>query len=95
MKVKVSTKASKNAVVGIKNNELSVCVTAVPENGKANEAIVKLLSKEFRCAKTKISLISGSKGRNKLFRIDEVLNFSKFMQDMNSEKSKKQRRIKK
>ena len=89
IKVRVTTKASKNAVIGIKNNELSVSVTAVPENGKANEAIIKLLSKEFKCAKSKFDLISGGKCRNKLFRVDEVLDFSKFMQDMNSDKIKK------
>ena len=89
IKVRVATKASKNAVTGIKNGELSVSVTAVPENGKANEAIIKLLSKEFKCAKSKFDLISGGKGRNKVFRVDEVLDFSKFMQDMNSDKIKK------
>ncbi len=80
IKVKVTTKASKNAVTGVKNGELLISVTAVPENGKANEAIKKLLSKELKCAKSKFNLISGSKGRNKLFRVDEVLDFSKFMQ---------------
>ena len=82
IRVRVTTKASKNAVIGAKNNELSVYVTAVPENGKANEAIIKLLSKKFRCAKTKISLISGSKSRNKLFRIDEILDFSKLAENL-------------
>ena len=77
LKVKASTKSSKNAINGIKNGELSVSVTTVPENGKANESIVKLLSKEFKCAKSKINLISGEKSRNKLFRIDEILDFSK------------------
>ena len=88
-RVKVATKASKNAITGIKNGELLVSVTAVPENGKANEAIVKLLSKAFKCAKTKLNLVSGEKGRNKLFRVDEVLDFSKFMQDVNLNEVKK------
>lgn len=88
-RVKVTTKASKNAVTGIKNGELLVSVTAVPENGKANEAIVKLLSKAFKCAKTKLNLVSGERGRNKLFRINEVFDFSKFVQDMNSKEISK------
>ena len=90
IRVKVTTKASKNAVTGIKNGELLVNVTAVPENGKANEAIVKLLSKMFKCAKTKLNLILGEKSRNKLFRVDEDLDFSKFMQDIDSEKKQKE-----
>ena len=79
IRVKVATKASKNAIVGVRNGELLISVTAVPENGKANEAIVKLLSKSFKCAKSKINLISGSKSKNKLFKIDEVLDLSKII----------------
>lgn len=79
LRIKVSTKSSKNAIVGVRNGELLVSVTAVPENGKANEAIVKLLSKSLKCAKSKIDLISGSKSKNKLFRIDEVLDFSELV----------------
>ena len=79
IKVKVATKASKNAIVGVRNGELLISVTSVPENGKANEAIVKLLSKSFKCAKSKIDLISGSKSKNKLFKIDEVLDLSKII----------------
>ena len=95
LRVKVTTKASKNAVTGIKNGELLVSVTAVPENGKANEAIVKLLSKMFKCAKTKLNLVSGEKSRNKLFHVDEVLDFSKFMQNVDFEKIKKKAKIRK
>ncbi len=76
LKVRVTTKSSKNALMGIRNGELLISVTAVPENGKANEAIIKLLSKSLKCAKTKISLVSGSKSKNKLFRINEELDLS-------------------
>jgi hypothetical protein len=79
IRVKVATKASKNAIVGTRNGGLLISVTAVPENGKANEAIVKLLSKSFKCAKSKINLVSGSKSKNKLFKIDEVLDLSKII----------------
>lgn len=79
LKIKVTTKASKNAIVGVRNGELLISVTAVPENGKANEAIIKILGKSFKCAKSKISLISGCKGKNKLFKIDEILDISKLI----------------
>lgn len=76
LQVRVSTKASRNAIVGVKNNELLVSVTAVPENGKANEAVIKLLSKSLKCAKSKIELVLGSKGRNKTFKVSEVVDVS-------------------
>ncbi len=89
LRVKVTTKASKNAITGVKNNELLVSVTSVPEHGKANEAVIKLLSKLLKCAKTKLDLVSGDKSRNKLFRIDEILDFSKFMQSVDVKKVKR------
>lgn len=82
LKVRVATKSSKNAIVGVRNGELLVSVTAVPENGKANEAIIKLLSKSLKCAKSKIELISGSKSKNKLFKISEVLDFSELVKKL-------------
>lgn len=82
LKVKVATKTSKNAIVGVRNGELLISVTAVPENGKANEAIIKLLSKSLKCAKSKIDLISGSKSKNKLFKISEVLDFSELVKKL-------------
>lgn len=84
LKVRVATKSSKNAIVGVRNGELLISVTAVPENGKANEAIMKLLSKSLKCAKSKIELISGSKSKNKLFKIGEVLNFSELIKNLES-----------
>lgn len=81
LKIKVTTKASKNAIVGVRNRELLISVTAVPENGKANEAIIKLLGKSLKCAKSKIRLVSGSKSKNKLFKIDEVLDISKLIEN--------------
>lgn len=85
LRVKVATKSSKNAIVGIRNGELLVSVTAVPENGKANEAIIKILSKSLKCAKTKIDLVSGSKSKNKLFRIDEILDLSVLVEKLERE----------
>lgn len=70
LKIRATTKVSKNAVGAVKNGELSVCVTAVPENGGANEAIIKILSKKLGIAKSGINIISGLKCRNKLIKID-------------------------
>lgn len=70
LNVKVSTKASRNAVIGVKNDRLAVSVTAVPENGKANKAVIKVLSEKLDCAKSKIQLVQGETCRDKSFVID-------------------------
>lgn len=44
---------------------LKAKVTAVPENGKANKALVKMLAKQLRVAGGKISVASGATNRDK------------------------------
>lgn len=67
--VRVTPKASRNKVV--RDGEvLRVYVTVVPENGKANAAVQKLLAKELGLDKSRLSLIRGTTSRDKVFRVD-------------------------
>ncbi|MBY3065020.1 DUF167 domain-containing protein [Rhizobium laguerreae] len=49
---------------------LKARVTAVPEKGKANKALILLIAKSLRIAKSSVSLISGETARKKILRID-------------------------
>lgn len=49
---------------------LKARVTAVPEKGKANKALIALVSKTLRCPKSSITVISGDTSRQKILRID-------------------------
>ena len=68
--VRATTKASKNYIRGVKHDELLISVTAVPENNKANNAIIDLISKKIGVSKSKIQIISGEKNRNKKISIN-------------------------
>jgi len=67
--VRVTPRASRNAVA-VEEGRLRVTVTTVPEDGKANAAVVKLLSKALGVAKTRIVLVRGATSRDKVFRIE-------------------------
>lgn len=75
--VKVTPKASKNKVSGmgmktVMNEDkafIRVFVTSAPERGKANEAVVSLLSKTWRLAKSQIVLVAGATASFKTFRL--------------------------
>lgn len=41
-----------------------------PVDGKANEELVALVARRFRCARSAVSIKSGASGRLKLIRID-------------------------
>lgn len=67
--VRVTPRASRNAVT-LEGEAICVMVTTVPESGKANAAVIKLLAKALGIAKTRLVLLRGASGRDKLFRID-------------------------
>jgi len=50
---------------------LKVTVTAVPEDGKANAALLALLAKELKIAKSALTLSSGHTSRNKVVKREE------------------------
>jgi uncharacterized protein (TIGR00251 family) len=73
--VHLTPKASANRIDGwglnVENKKIiRVRVTAVPENGKANAALVKLLSKTFHLSKSQVVLIRGETSRIKHFKMD-------------------------
>ncbi len=49
---------------------LKARVTAVPEKGKANKALIALVAKSLGIAKSSIDLVSGDTSRKKILRID-------------------------
>lgn len=67
--VRVTPRASRNAVL-LEGDRIRVLVTVVPEDGKANAAVVKLLAKALGVAKSRLELLRGATARDKLFRLD-------------------------
>lgn len=72
--LRVTPKASRNAIAGLADTAaggkaLKVTVTAVPENGKANEAVVKLLAKAWKLPKTSLTVVAGATDRNKIVHV--------------------------
>jgi uncharacterized protein len=71
----LTPKASRNRIEGIQADAdgaslLKVSVTAVPEAGKANAALIKLLAKSWKLPKSTFSIISGTTDRRKTLMID-------------------------
>jgi len=73
-RIRLTPKAAHDRVGGIVanaqgNGVLRIAVTTVPEHGRANAALIKLLAKQWRVPKSAISLVQGSKDRNKTLLI--------------------------
>ena len=73
LKVKVTPKSSRNRVGNLgPEGELSVYVTAVPANDKANLAVRKLLSKKLGIGHTSIQLIRGAHSHRKVYLLSNL-----------------------
>ncbi len=56
----------------MQDGALKVCVTQSPEKGKANKAIVELLSKKLALKKSQFELLSGETSHQKRFLVRGV-----------------------
>lgn len=68
IRVTVKTGARENRVEKIDEDEYLVAVKEPPKRGRANAALLKLLSKHFR---GKARIVSGSTSRNKIIEVEE------------------------
>ena len=74
VRLKVTPKAKRAQFGGLLDEPdgekaLKVAVTAAPEGGKANEAVIALLAKEWGVAKSAVSVVAGATDRRKLMEI--------------------------
>ncbi len=70
--VRATPAAKRNAITGIHDGMLKVSVTAPPDDGRANAAIVALLAKSLKISKSRVQLVSGATQRQKKFLLADV-----------------------
>ena len=80
--VRLSPKASRNAVGKWFHDEknkpiLKVSVTSVPEKGRANEALIELLSEHWNIQKHRLCISRGLTDRNKILIIKDISEFER------------------
>lgn len=67
--IKVSPKSSRTALSGWHGELLKLSVTAAPDRGRANAAVIELLSEVLDVAKSRITLETGHTQTTKRLRI--------------------------
>jgi uncharacterized protein (TIGR00251 family) len=72
LSVRAQPGARRNGVQGEQNGALKVAVTAPPENGRANAALVELLRDALGVKRSQIELVSGQTSREKKFLIRRI-----------------------
>jgi uncharacterized protein (TIGR00251 family) len=67
--VRAQPGARKDAVLGRHGDALKVAVTAPPEDGRANAALVEYLKSRLGVKRSQVELLSGHTNRNKVFLV--------------------------
>ncbi|HAI99681.1 MAG TPA: DUF167 domain-containing protein [Dehalococcoidia bacterium] len=70
--VKVQPKASRDQVVGYRDGVLQLRVTAPPDKGRANAAVVALLADALGVAKSRVRIVRGQSSRDKVLTVESL-----------------------
>jgi len=72
MKIQVKVKpGSMTEEVSQEGDGFIVKVKELPKEGKANQAIIKLLAEHFGVPQSQVRILSGFKSRNKVVEVEE------------------------
>ena len=77
LEVRVQPRAKRNRIE-FEGKALRVRVTAAPEGGKANDAVIGMLAKRLRVAKGAVAIVRGHRGRNKVLQVEGLIESEVF-----------------
>ena len=75
LEIRVQPRAKRNPprrVEVVEGGKLKVYVTAPPESGKANDAVIAMLSKRLKVSRSKIAIVRGHRGRDKVLNVQSM-----------------------
>lgn len=72
LRLRVSPGAGRAAIVGRYGEGWKVRVTAPPEDGRANDAVLRLLAETLAVPRANVTLVSGHSGRDKIIELAGV-----------------------
>jgi uncharacterized protein (TIGR00251 family) len=72
VRVRVSPGARRTELVGRHGEAWKVRIAAAPERGRANDAVVDLLSRKLELPRGAVSIVSGHTGREKIVLLQGI-----------------------
>ena len=70
--IRVQPKSSKDQVVGYREGVLQLRVTAPPDKGRANAAVLSMLAQALGVAKSRVRIVRGQTSRNKVVTVESL-----------------------
>ena len=82
IEVKVTPSSGRQKFVKDKSGGIKCFLKSAPEDGKANEELIKLLAKKLSILKNDIKLILGATSRRKRIKIDADITLEQLMEKL-------------
>ena len=70
--IRLSPRASRDAIRGIREGALKIAVTSPPVENEANEHLVRLVAKKLSVPRSNVEIVKGQTSRNKLLRVTGI-----------------------
>jgi uncharacterized protein (TIGR00251 family) len=70
LRVRVTARASRDELAGFRDGVLHVRVTAPPVDGRANQAVCKLIARAVGVGRRSVTVVRGERSRDKVVQID-------------------------
>jgi uncharacterized protein len=70
--VRLQPRAKRDEVVGERDGVVVIRVTAPPVDGRANEALCRLIAKRAQVARSRVEIVRGHSAREKVVRVEGV-----------------------
>lgn len=72
LRLRVAPGAGRNEIVGRLGDAWKIRVNAAPEGGRANDAVLRLLSERLRLARSELQLVAGHTARDKVVELSGI-----------------------
>jgi hypothetical protein len=70
LRVRLTPRAGRDALTGLRDGVVQARVAAPPVDGKANDALCRLLAKALGVAPSRVAVVKGQTARQKTVRVD-------------------------
>jgi len=67
---RIQPRSGRDRISGVHDGAIKIHLTAPPVDGAANKACIKFVASAFGVSPSRVTLVSGQTGRNKILRIE-------------------------